>query len=155
MSDDPMLPRPVTTYDLFAILVELGVDEGYEDADWRAVAIRRVRNRIRKRILEADPSSANTPLMATEPPRVNEFSGPPFERAPAWTREAPTSDGLFWIRFESGSFEGGSTVAYWDPPFEGDAETLSFDGANWTLAYARELYPEFEWWPVRLEPPAS
>lgn len=139
--------KAITAYDLFTILVELNADEGFEDADWRAVAIRRVRNRIRERMIEADPSWIGKHLMAIEPPRPREYSGPPFSPAPTWTREAPKEDGFYWTRVFRVHGQPVEIMRYEQPS----------RGSSWCWFHTQsdEGYPAdlIEHWPVKLEPP--
>jgi len=143
MSDDQIPPRPVYPHESAAPAPREIVSTGSVDISpsdkWR---------KVRFDVEWSGTSDMRVLVHVLPDERL------PVSAAPAWTREAPTSEGLFWIRFEGGSFADGSTVAFWVPPFEGDADNLTLEGEAWTLAEAREFYPEFEWWPIPLEPPA-
>ena len=80
----------------------------------------------------------------TEPPRVNEFSGPPFGRAPAWTPEVPKESGWYWMRPKTG-------------PEDVQARYFNVQAGMWPEADGEDWdrAEHVEHWSVRLEPPAS
>jgi len=95
------------------------------------------------RRLPHDPNSFGAGLMRSAIEQG--FPSVGGKPAPAWTREAPEDPGFYWWRFVG--HKQAETVE-----LDGWGQMRRFaDDREWEMAYGASG----EFWPVRLEPPAS